>query len=35
VKYAAVAPDPLSLPPAQIAENRDRWIEQWTDTVLR
>jgi thiamine transport system substrate-binding protein len=35
VKFAKVAPDPLSLPPDQIAENRDRWIEQWTDTVLR
>jgi thiamine transport system substrate-binding protein len=35
VKYAQVAPDPLSLPPAEIAANRDRWIDQWTDIVLR
>ena len=35
VKYAQVAPDPLSLPPAEIAANRDRWIDEWTDIVLR
>lgn len=35
VKYARVAPEPLSLSPALIAENRDRWIQEWTDTVLR
>ena len=35
VKYAQVAPDPLSLPPAEIAASRDRWIDEWTDIVLR
>ena len=35
VKYAQVAPEPLSLPPAEIAANRDRWIDEWTDIVLR
>jgi thiamine transport system substrate-binding protein len=35
VEHARVAPDPLSLPPEQIAANRDDWIAQWTDTVLR
>lgn len=35
VKYAKVAPHPFSLPPAQIAKNRDQWIDQWTNTVLR
>ena len=35
VRFAEVPPDPLDLPPAQIGENRDRWIEEWTDTVLR
>ncbi len=35
VEHAAVPDEPLSLPPAQIDENRDRWIEEWTATVLR
>jgi thiamine transport system substrate-binding protein len=34
-KFAEVAPDPLSLPPAEIGDNREQWIEAWTDTVLR
>jgi thiamine transport system substrate-binding protein len=33
-KYADVPPKPASLPPAEIARNRDQWIQQWTDTVL-
>jgi thiamine transport system substrate-binding protein len=35
VKYAKVAPRPFSLPPEEIAKNRDQWIDQWTSTVLR
>ncbi len=35
VKYSKVAHDPLSLRPEEIAQGRDRWIEEWTDTVLR
>jgi thiamine transport system substrate-binding protein len=35
VKYAKVAPRPFSLPPDEIARNRDQWIDQWTNTVLR
>jgi thiamine transport system substrate-binding protein len=35
VKYAKVAPRPFSLPPEDIAKNRDQWIDQWTSTVLR
>jgi len=35
VKYAKVAPSPFSLPPEEIAKNRDQWIDQWTSTVLR
>jgi len=35
VKYAKVAPRPLSLPPEDIARNRDQWIDEWTNTVLR
>jgi thiamine transport system substrate-binding protein len=34
-QFAEVPPEPLSLPPDEIGENRDRWIEEWTDTVLR
>ena len=34
-KFAAVPAQPLTLPPEEIAANRDDWIEQWTDTVLR
>jgi len=35
VQFAEVPPEPLSLEPDDIGENRDRWIEEWTDTVLR
>jgi thiamine transport system substrate-binding protein len=32
----AVVPDaPLELPPEEIGENRERWIREWTDVVLR
>jgi thiamine transport system substrate-binding protein len=34
-QFAEVAPDPLSLPAADIAKHRDDWIQQWTATVLR
>jgi hypothetical protein len=30
-----VAPKPLVLPTRDIARNRDTWITEWTDTVLR
>jgi thiamine transport system substrate-binding protein len=35
VKFAKLAPRPSKIPPDEIAENRDRWIDEWTDTVLR
>ncbi len=35
VKYAQIAPNPVSLPIEQIAANREQWIEAWTQTVLR
>ena len=35
VKFADVPTDPLTLPAAEIGANRDTWIDQWTDTVLR
>ena len=34
-KFAEVAPQPLTLPAAEIGAQRDAWIQQWTDTVLR
>ena len=34
-KFAQVANHPLSLSPARVAKNRDEWIRQWTETVLR
>jgi thiamine transport system substrate-binding protein len=34
-RFAQVAPHPFLLPPSQISRNRDTWIRQWTDTVLR
>jgi thiamine transport system substrate-binding protein len=34
-KFAEVPSDPLVLTPQQIDQNRERWIREWTDTVLR
>ena len=34
-KYAVVPDKPLTMSPADIAANRDRWIAEWTNTVLR
>ena len=34
-KYAVVPESPLELPPEAIEVNRDRWIKEWTATVLR
>jgi thiamine transport system substrate-binding protein len=34
VEFPAKASEPLSMDPAQIAANRDRWISQWTDAVV-
>jgi thiamine transport system substrate-binding protein len=34
-RWAAVPTDPLSLDPAVIGRERERWIEEWTRTVLR
>jgi len=31
--YAPVAPDPATLAPADIAQNRDAWISAWSDLV--
>jgi thiamine transport system substrate-binding protein len=34
-KFADVPAHPLSLPAARIGRDRDRWIDEWTETVLR
>jgi thiamine transport system substrate-binding protein len=34
-KFASVPAHPLTIPPAEIGTNRDEWIKQWTNTVLR
>ncbi len=34
VKYALTPAQPATLDPAQIAKNRDQWIQDWTKTVL-
>jgi thiamine transport system substrate-binding protein len=35
VKYAVVPTHPLELPPKEIEANRERWVDQWTDIVVR
>jgi thiamine transport system substrate-binding protein len=35
VKYAQVPSRPATLAPEEIAANRDRWIQEWTDVVLK
>lgn len=35
VKWSVLADQPANLAPDVIAKNRDRWIQQWTDTVLK
>jgi thiamine transport system substrate-binding protein len=35
VKYAQIPDQPAELDPAKIATNRERWIAEWTDVVLR
>jgi thiamine transport system substrate-binding protein len=34
-QYAQLAPNPSTLPPADIAANREKWIEAWNEIVLR
>ena len=34
-RFADVPTDPATLPPDDIGVNRERWIDQWTETVLR
>jgi thiamine transport system substrate-binding protein len=35
VKWSKIADQPANLAPDVIAKNRDRWLEAWTNTVLR
>ena len=34
-QFAAVPESPLGLPPEAIEENRERWVDEWTDIVVR
>jgi thiamine transport system substrate-binding protein len=34
-QWAQTASQPLTLDPAQIEQNREQWIQQWTSTVVR
>ena len=35
VEHAIVPDDPLDLPADEIDENRDRWVDEWTEIVVR
>ncbi len=34
-EFAVVPEQPLELPSADIEENRERWVDEWTDIVVR
>ncbi len=34
-QFAVVPEQPLELPPEEIEENRARWVDEWTDIVIR
>ena len=34
-RFAVVPESPLDLPPEEIEANRDRWVKEWTDIVVR
>ncbi|MET0560105.1 MAG: thiamine ABC transporter substrate-binding protein [Gaiellaceae bacterium] len=34
-QFAVVPESPLELPPDEIEENRERWVDEWTDIVIR
>jgi thiamine transport system substrate-binding protein len=34
-EHALAVERPLELPPEEIGANRDRWVREWTDIVLR
>lgn len=35
VRYAVVPEHPLELSPSEIEKNRERWVDEWTDIVVR
>ena len=35
LEHAAHIADPLTMEPGRIAANRERWLQEWTDVVLR
>jgi thiamine transport system substrate-binding protein len=35
IKFLQIPETPANLDPEQIAANREQWIEEWTETVLR
>jgi thiamine transport system substrate-binding protein len=35
VEHAIVPEDPLALPADDVDENRDRWVDEWTEIVVR
>ena len=35
VKYAQTPDQPATISPDEIAANRDKWIQEWTDTVMK
>jgi thiamine transport system substrate-binding protein len=34
-KFAVVPEHPLELPPQEIEASRERWVDEWTDIVVR
>lgn len=34
-RFAVVPEQPLELPPDEIEQNRERWVDEWTDIVVR
>ncbi len=34
-EFAVVPEQPLELPPEEIEQNRERWVDEWTDIVVR
>lgn len=34
-RFAVVPEEPLELPPEEIEENRERWVDEWTEIVVR
>lgn len=33
-QFAPLSPDPITVPPATIAQDRDRWVRDWTTRVI-